>query len=72
MNTLDPQIAAELEELEALFAEDIRATAAPMPLALKTRLEEQAAAGFPGKRAKRDERRGLPAGRSRRWAPRRR
>ncbi len=63
MNTLDPQIAAELEELEALFAEDIRATAAPMPLALKTRLEEQAAAGFPGKRAKRDERRGLP-----RWA----
>ena len=27
MNTLDPQIAAELEELEALFAEDMRATA---------------------------------------------
>jgi hypothetical protein len=53
MTTLDPQIAAELEELEALFAEDVRAIAEPMPLSLKSRLERDVAAGFPGKRKQR-------------------
>lgn len=62
MTTLDPQIARELEELEALFAEDVRAIAEPMPPALKARLEERVAAGFPAERKQHRERR-LP-----RWA----
>ncbi len=53
MTTLDPQIARELEALEALFAEDVRALAPPMPLATKTRLEERVAAGFPRERKQR-------------------
>jgi hypothetical protein len=75
MNTLDPQIAAELDALEAALngeptadpalvalVEDVRATAAPMPLGLKTRLEERVEAGFPRERKQRGERH-LP-----RWA----
>jgi hypothetical protein len=61
MTTLDPQIAAELEELEAAFAADVRAVADPMPPALKARLQERIDAGFPSER-KRAERH-LP-----RWA----
>jgi len=66
MNDLDPQISAELEALEAALngepgadpvllalVEDVRATATPMPLALKTRLEARAAAGFPREQRRR-------------------
>lgn len=63
MNAIDPQIAAELDRLEAALngapdadpalvalVEDVRATTAPMPLALHTRLEDGIAAGFPRER----------------------
>ena len=46
-DTLDPGLAAELDQLEALFADDVRATAARPDPEFRGRLDRRVAGGFP-------------------------
>jgi hypothetical protein len=51
-DTLDPGLAAELDQLEALFADDVRAAAARPDPEFRGRLDRRVAGGFP--RARRE------------------